>query len=67
MRLQTSPHLQDVVVLDALRNGDLLERGEDLAEVLVGDVVQLGAMVCSALSVVEAGQAVQRVRSSRTY
>lgn len=32
-------HLEDVVVLDALGDRNLLERGENLAEVLVGEVV----------------------------
>ena len=38
-------YLQDVVVLDALSDGNLFQSLEDLSEVLVRDVVQLGAVV----------------------
>lgn len=37
--------LQDVVVLDALRDGDFLGHGQHLGELVVRDVVQLGAVV----------------------
>ena len=37
--------LQDVVVLDVLGDGDLLGDGQDLGELVVGDVVQLCAVV----------------------
>jgi hypothetical protein len=37
--------LQDIVVLYALRDGDLLRHGEHFRELLVGDVVQLRAVV----------------------
>lgn len=40
-----SSYLQDVVVLDALSDGNLFQSLEDLSEVLVRDVVQLGAVV----------------------
>lgn len=38
-------YLQNVVVLDTLSDGNLFKSLEDLREVLVRDVVQLGAMV----------------------
>lgn len=37
--------LQHVVVLDALSNGDLLCDLENLGQLVVGDVVQFGAVV----------------------
>lgn len=37
--------LQDVVVLAADGLGDLLGDGQDLGQLVVGDVVQLGAVV----------------------
>lgn len=58
--------LQDVVVLDALRNRNLLERCEDLTEVLVGNVVELGGVVCTeSTSLVSQGE-VESVGQGRT-
>ena len=37
--------LQNVVVFDTLCDGDLLRDFEDLGELIVGDVVQFGAVV----------------------
>lgn len=37
--------LQNVVVFDTLCDGDLLRDFEDLRELIVGDVVQFGAVV----------------------
>jgi hypothetical protein len=37
--------LQDVVVLDALRNRDPLRHGQDLGKLVIGDVVELRAVV----------------------
>jgi hypothetical protein len=37
--------LQDVVVLNALRNRNPLRHGQHLGELVVGDVVQLGTVV----------------------
>ena len=37
--------LQDVVVLDALRNRNLLRHGQHLGQLVVGDVMQLSAVV----------------------
>jgi hypothetical protein len=37
--------LQDIVILQSLRNGDLLRDGEHLGQLVVGDVVQLCAVV----------------------
>ena len=37
--------LQDVVVLDALRDGDSLRHRQHLGELVVGNVVEFGAMV----------------------
>lgn len=37
--------LQDVVVLNALSNRNPLRHGQHLGELVVGDVVQLGAVV----------------------
>lgn len=49
-------YLQDVVVLDALSDSNLFQSLEDLSEVLVRDVVQLGTVV----------YAVQSPRSDRS-
>jgi hypothetical protein len=37
--------LQDVVVLDALRNRNPLRHGQDLGKLVIGDVVELRAVV----------------------
>jgi hypothetical protein len=37
--------LQDVVVLDALRNRNTLRHGQDLGKLVIGDVVELRAVV----------------------
>ena len=40
------PYLQDVVVLRALGNSDLLGDGQRVHEVLIGDVMQLLTVIC---------------------
>lgn len=37
--------LQNVVVFDALRDGNLLRHGQHFGQLVVGDVVELGAVV----------------------
>ncbi len=40
------PYLQDVVVLRALGDGDLLGDGQRVRKVLIGDVMQLLTVIC---------------------
>jgi hypothetical protein len=40
------PYLQDVVVLRALGDSDLLGDGQRVHEVLIGDVMQLLTVIC---------------------